>query len=200
MPNLFGNLPADTLLDAGIISVGSTPIGVSRGGLSGRVEPEWRSVVFDGRQSAVAGLDRKVGIVAKFAGTFIEFAQKDVELYEAQETGSLSGGLGAPSLTVAAAAAFASAAAAALTAAAIGVIAAAKEFFTRGRYVQDLRLTFQRGGGGDVRIIFPLAICAKYDLKGKDKEEAEIALEFEARLDMLTATDTDQLPYYVEVR
>lgn len=201
MPNLFGNLPADTLLDSGVLSIGATAVGVSRGGLSGTVEPEWRSVDFDGQRSKVMGLDRKVGIVARFAGTFIQFAQSHILIYEAQKIGSLSAtGQGMPSLTVAAAAALAAGAAAAMTSSVPGVIEGAGKLFSAGRYLPDLRLTFQRGGGGDVRMIFPKALCNKYDAKGKDKAEAEVSAEFEARLDLSGALTTDDMPYYVEVR
>jgi hypothetical protein len=149
----------------------------------------------------IGGLDRKVGIVAKISGVFIEFDPVTVLIWEAQHTGSLSALFeGAPTLLVAAAAALTSEVAAMYTCDVPGLPDPAKEYFSRGRYVPDLRLTFQRGGGGDVRIIFPMALCTKYDLKGKDKEEAEISAEFEARLDMLSAADTDQMPYYVEVR
>jgi hypothetical protein len=143
-----------------------------------------------------------VGIVAKILRSFIEFAPEDVLIYAAQETGSLSALFRAlrafrwrlprprsrrryrGDLHLRRA----------------GNVEGAGGLFSRGRYIPDLRLTFQRGGGGDVRIIFPMALCTKYDLKGKDKEEAEISAEFEARLDMLSRADTDQMPYYVEVR
>jgi hypothetical protein len=201
VPNLFGNLPADTLLDSGILSIGATAIGVSRGGLTGTVEPEWHDVDFDGRRTKVVGLDRKVGVVAKFGGTFIQFAQTQILIWEAQKIGSLSAtGQGSPSLTVAQAAALTVAAAAAMTSNVPGVIDGAQGLFSAGRYLSDLRLTFQRGGGGDVRMIFPKALCTKYDLKGKDKAEGEVSAEFEARLDMSVAADTDVLPYITEVR
>jgi hypothetical protein len=201
VPNLFGNLPADTLLDSGILSIGATAIAVSRGGLSGTVEPEWRNVDFDGKRSPVLGLDRKTGVVAKFSGNFLNFAQTQILIYEAQKIGSVSAtGQGSPSLSVAQAAALTVAAAAAYTCDVPGVIEGAQGLFSAGRYLTDLRLTFQRGGGGDVRIIFPKAHCTKWDVKGKEKAEAEVSAEFEARLDMSVAADTDVMPYYVEVR
>jgi hypothetical protein len=192
VPNLFGNLPADTLLDSGILSIGATAIAVSRGGLTGTVEPEWRNVDFDGKRSPVLGLDRKTGVVAKFSGNFLNFAQTQILIYEAQKIGSVSAtGQGSPSLSVAQAAALTVAAAAAYTCDVPGVIEGAQGLFSAGRYLSDLRLTFQRGGGGDVRMIFPKALCVKYDLKGKEKAEAEVSAEFEARLDMSVAADTD---------
>jgi len=201
VPNLFGNLPADTLLDAGILSIGSTPLAVSRGGLSGTVTPEWRSVAFGGGHTPIAGLDRKVGVTAKFAGVFVEFAPEDVLIYAAQETGSLVDAIqGAPSLSTAVAASVPSEIAATYTCDVPGIVEGAAGLIVRGRYVEDLRLTWLRGGGGDVRMIFPVALCTKYSLRGKDREEAEISVEFEARLDLSNSTDTDQLPYHIEVR
>lgn len=201
MPNLFGNLPADTLLDSGVLSIGATAVAVSRGGLTGTVTPEWSNVDFDGKRSPVLGLDRKTGIVARFSGNFLQFAQTHVLIYEAQKIGSTSAtGQGAPSLTVAQAAALTVAAAAAYTSNVPGVIEGAQGLFSAGRYLSDLRLTFQRGGGGDVRMIFSKALCTKYSLKGKDKSEVEVSAEFEARLDMSVAADTDVMPYYTEVR
>jgi hypothetical protein len=201
VPSLFGNLPADTLLDSGILSIGATAVSVSRGGLTDSVTPEWSNVDFDGKRSSIVGLDRKTGIVAKFAGTFLQFAQTHVLIYQAQKIGSTSAtGQGAPSLTVAQAAALTVAAAAAYTSNVPGVIEGAQGLFSAGRYLSDLRLTFQRGSGGDVRVIFPKALCTRYDLKGKEKSEAEVSAEFEARLDMSVAADTDTMPYYVEIR
>jgi hypothetical protein len=194
-------LPADTLLDSGVLSIGATAVAVSRGGISFTEEPEWRNVDFDGRRAPIVGLDRKVGIVARFAGVFLNFAHAHILIYEAQKIGSLSAtGQGAPALSVAQAAALSVAAAAAYTCNVPGVIEGAQGLLSSGRYLSDLRLTYQRGGGGDVRVIFPKAKCTKYDLKGKDKEEAEVSAEFEARLDMSVAADTDVMPYYIEVR
>jgi hypothetical protein len=181
------------------LSIGATAVAVSRGGLTGSVEPEWRDVDFDGRRSKIVGLDRKVGVVARFAGIFLNFSQTTVLVYEAQKIGSLSAtGQGAPSLSVAQAAALTSAGAAAYTCDVPGVIEDATGLFSAGRYLTDLRLTFQRGGGGDVRLIFPRAICTKYDIKGHEKAEGEVSAEFEARLTY--AGNTDAMPYYIEIR
>lgn len=194
-------LPADTLLDSGILSVGATAVAVSRGGIAFDEGPEWRAVEFDGRRAAVVGLDRLVGKVAKFSGVFLNFAHAQILKYEAQKFGSLSAtGQGMPALTVAQAAALTVAQAAAYTCNVPGVIEGAQGLFSAGRYLTDLRLTFQRGDGGDVRIIFPKALCTRYDVKGKDKGEAEVSAEFEARLDMSVAADTDVQPYIIEKR
>lgn len=200
MPNLFGNLPADTLLDAGILYRGAVPFAVSRGGLSGTVEKEWSHVPFDGQRSKIVGLSRITGVEARFSGTFIEFGAKHIQFFEAEALGSLSAGSGSPSLTTAAAAALTVAIAAALTSSAIGVSEKAGVLFRRGLYTPDLRLVFIRSGGGDVRYVFPMALCEKWDLKGKDKGEGEISATFSARLDLTVAADTDVAPYIMEVR
>jgi len=176
------------------------PFAVSRGGLTGTVEVEWHTIDFDGKRSDIVGLDRKTGVVARISGSFLEFGPEDIQVFEAQGTGALSAGSGAPSLTVAAAAALSVAAAAGLTSSAIGVPDGAGVLFSRGRYTDDLRLRFLRGGGGDVRFIFPVALCDKWDLKGKDKSEAEISAQFTARLDYATTPDTDAMPYIQEIR
>lgn len=200
MPNLFGNLPGDTLLGAGILYRGAVPFAVSRGGLSGTVEREWSHVPFDGQTSKIVGLSRITSVESRFAGTFLELGADDVQLFEAQGLGSLSAGSGAPSLTVAQAAALTVAIAAALTSAAIGVAERANVPFRRGLYTPDLRLVYIRSGGGDVRYIFPMALCEKWDVKGKDKGEGEISAVFSARLDMATAADTDVAPHKIEIR
>jgi hypothetical protein len=200
VPNLFGNLPGDTLLDTAILYRGAVPYGVSRGGLAGTIEKEWSNVDFDGKRSPIVGLDRIVGVTARFSGVFIEFGPQHIQFYQALATGSLSAGSGAPSLTVAAAAALTVAVAAALTSAAIGVPEKAGTLMRRGLYTPDLRLVFLRAGGGDVRYVFPMAICDKWDLKGKDKSTAEISAQFTARLDLTVAADADVMPYILEVR
>lgn len=203
MPSGYiAGLPADVLLDAGLLKVGGSVIGVTRGGLSFTNEKEWRNVEFDGKRSPVMGLDRIVGCVARFGGTLIELSQANLRRLLGQSTslgGSLLNDKGAPQLTVAEAAALSVAVAASLTSDALGVPEGAGVLLAANRYVPDLRLVFARGGGGTATVVFPLALCNKYDVKGQDKSEAEIGFEFEARLDLSASTDTDVLPYTIEL-
>ena len=195
-------LPQDTILDAGVLMLTTTPIGVSRGGLSVSLEKEWRNVDFDGKRSDVMALDRVVGVVCKISGNFLQFAPKDVQKFEAASAGSLYGAdpaRGSPSLTVAEAAALTVALAAALSSQAIGVPNKASALFGVGKYLPDLRLVYARANGGLVKVIFPIALCTKWSLKGQDKSEGEVSAEFQARLDLSGSNTIDDLPYSVTI-
>lgn len=198
MPSGYiAGLPADVLLDAGLLKSGSSVIGVTRGGLSFTNEKEWRNVEFDGKRSPVMGLDRVVGCVARLGGVLLELSGATIQKLLGH--GASTNAKGAPQLTVAEAAALTVAAGAALTSSTVGVPDRASVQLVKGNYVPDLRLVFARGGGGTATVVFPLALCNKYDVKGQDKSEAEIGFEFESRLDLSASTDTDVLPYTIEL-
>lgn len=206
MPSGFlATLPADVLLGAGVLQVGSTPVGVSRGGLNASLEEEFRNVDFDGKRSDVEGLDRKVAVTARFAGTFLQFGTSDVARLERTESVGVRTQVTA-SITPSVAAAFTytpgdSLTSVTVTRASTATYLLAGPLFGPGRYLTDLRLVFRRGNSatGLCTVVFPIALCTKWSVKGQEKGEGEIAAEFEARLDLTTSTDTDVLPYTVEL-
>src|SRR3954469_23376995 len=89
MPSAYSStLPADVLLDSGLLLVNSaTPWGVSMGDLSFDPGIERKQVSFDGQRSAIVGLDRTVGFAPKISGTMKELSTARLTgLYEPAST------------------------------------------------------------------------------------------------------------------
>lgn len=177
MPSAYSaTLPADVLLDSGLLLVNSsTPWGVSMGDLSFDPGIDRKQVGFDGQRSSIVGLDRTVGFAPKISGTMKELST--TRLTGLYEPASSSAGTNPTTITPKKA----------------GVL------LVIGEYLTNVRLAFPRGAGGYAWVIFPKALCVKYDVKGKDKDEALISIEIEARLDMTVAADTDVAPYTIQL-
>lgn len=172
-------LPKDVLLDSGVLYLGSTPLCASRGGLSFDPAKELRNIEFDGKKSPILGLDRVVRVAPVISGTMIEFGQADITNYDAGATSTFAS---------------ATAVTGVITPKKGGILLAAADYLT------NLGLVFERAdGSGYVRVRFPKALCRKYSLKGTDGEEAEVDVEFEARLDMsASGALVHDLPYVIE--
>lgn len=178
MPSAYSaTLPADILLDSGLLLINSaTPWGVSMGDLSFDPGIDRKQVGFDGQRSPIVGLDRTVGFGAKISGTMKELSGARLTgLYEPGSSSAAGGGVTT------------------ITPKKAGILLVA------GEYLSVVRLAFPRGSGGFAWVKFPKALLAKYDIKGKDKDEALISVEIEARLDMSVAADTDVAPYVIEL-
>jgi hypothetical protein len=174
------NLPQDTLLDAGVLYVGSTKIGVTRGAPKFDPARTWRNIEFDGKQAPVKGLDRPMYGEATITGTLIEFG--------GATTGNQIAKL-EPGATVVTAGAITT-----YTPIAGGALLAAVNYYT------NLRLFFERAGPGTyAAILFPVAFCRKYDVQGANLNESTIPFEFCARLDLATQLVSDP-PYQIELR
>src|SRR5689334_7810055 len=78
MPPLSGflaTLPADVLLDSGVLFINSdTPFGVSRGGLAFDPAITYENIDFDDKRYAIQGLDRREGGTPKISGTILELS------------------------------------------------------------------------------------------------------------------------------
>lgn len=178
MPSGYSaTLPADILLDSGILLINSaTPFGVSMGDLSFDPGINRKQVAFDGQRSSIVGLDRTIGFAPKISGTMKELSgTRLTALFEPGSSSALGGGVTT------------------ITPKKAGIL------LVVGEYLSVVRLAFPRGSGGYAWVKFPKAICIKYDIKGKDKDEALISIEIEARLDMSVAADTDVAPYVIEL-
>lgn len=173
-------LAKDVLLDTGVLFVGATAIGVSRGGLSFDPAKELRNIEFDGKKSPLLGLDRVVKVAPVISGTMIELGQADVGGF--YEPGSTSTFASATAVT--------------------GVITPKKSgiLLVAGDYLTNLALVCERAdGSGFVRWRFPKAFCRKYSVKGTDGEEFEAAVEFAAVLDLGASGATiGDVPYVFE--
>lgn len=172
-----GSLPADALLDSGVLYVGSNPVGVSRGGLTFDPGRQIRNIPFDGKRSDVKGLDRVTGFAAKISGTMLEFAGTDIARAEPGSTNATVGGTTT------------------YTPKGAGAL------FASGDYLVDVRLIFERSGGGYAAVYFPSGFVEKYGpLKGTDNAEAEYSIEISARGVIAGASDVPKAPYAIEIR
>ena len=68
----IANLPTDTLFDAGIVMVGSTKIGVTRGAPKFNPNRTWENIAFDGKFAPVKGLDRPMHGEPSLSFTMLE--------------------------------------------------------------------------------------------------------------------------------
>lgn len=172
-----GTLPADCLLDSGVLFVGSNPVGVSRGGLTFDPGRTIRNIPFDGQRSDVKGLDRVTKWDSKIMGTLLEFAATDIARDEPGSTSAVVGGVTT------------------ITPKGAGAL------FAGGDYLADVRLIFERSGGGYAAVYFAFGFVVKYGpLKGNDNAEAEIPIEISARLAVAASADVSKCPYVIELR
>jgi hypothetical protein len=176
------NLPTDVALNMGVlfrtIAGTSTKIGVTQGPPDFDPGVEMSDVVFDGMRCRLSGLTRKTGFKPIIKGTLIEFAPAAA----GKQTLILEPGSGEATAT--------------------GVTTTTPKsagiFFATADYVTNLRWIFDRGNGAYTAILFPIALCTKWSMKGVDKAEAQISFEFEAIGD--PAVDLGTAPYLIEHR
>ena len=182
------NLPDDCLLDSGVFFLDATPIGVTRGGTRFDPGKEVRNIEYDGKRSNVAGLDRITMYNSTLGATLIEFGSTDsgnqISRLEQGSSTDDSGGESSPMGTVK-----------------TYTPKAAGAFFTAGEYAANLRVVFERSGGGYAAVHFPIAFVARYSIQSQDKNEAGIDAEFHARLSAADAdTNPGKCPYEIEIR
>lgn len=181
-------LPTDVLLDTGILRVGATNIGSTRG--APKFDPVFtvENLNFDGKHAPIMGLDRKFYGESFFSATIIEFGPAASGNQIAKlETGIASVDTGTTPNTLTT-----------LTPRAGGVL------YVTGDYLVNVRLIFERGvvAGASIKkyaaVNFPAAIVRKWDLQGQDKESAIIGVEIAARKNMASGTTADA-PYLIEL-
>lgn len=181
MPPVTGyssTFPTDVVLDSGVLYIGATVLGATRGGLKFDPAVELRNIPFDGQRSAVKGLDRKTKVTPKLSGTLIELTPADVPTIDS-------------GASVVAAGAYA------------GSTSyqgkAAGSLYAAGDYLTDVRAVWLRGNGQYVQVRFPSALVTKFDMAGQDGDEVMINLEIEARLDMTASgASVGDMPYRIE--
>lgn len=161
------SLPSDILLDSGVLYVGATVFGAFAGGIKFDPAVTYRNADFDGKRSALTGLDRVTMRMPKISGTVIQLSTTNVAQIEpAAATATTGAWTGSTSYAP----------------------RAAGPLLASGDYLTNVRAIWQRGGttsaaGSYVQVRFPSALCTKYDITGQDGAEVAIAIEIEARLD-----------------
>ncbi len=152
-------LPTDTLFNTGVLFVGNSPLSASRGGLTFDPGNTIKQTTYDGQTADVATLDRKTYMKPTIKGKFLQFTHHEMRNFEP--------GANVHTQT---------------TPAPAGV------YYTKAQMIANLRLIFERGGGGYVEVVFPLALCEKYTLAGQDQSEGEVDAEFTAKRDSTVQT------------
>lgn len=167
----LSTLPSDVLLVPAIIVVGSTPIGVTRGGLKWDPGHEFENIDFDGKQGDIYLLDRKYHGVPKMSGALLEMGDATTgNQIPKLEPGSTSASAGSPNVTT-------------VTPAPGG------NFLASGDYQSNVRMIWDRGiGSGTKRylaLLFAKAFIARYSInsEGGSRKEATIDFEFHGKLD-----------------
>jgi hypothetical protein len=184
-------LPADVLLDTGVLFTGTGPavrIGVTRGA------PKWdpaftvENLPFDGKHAPIKGLDRKFHGESKITATLLEFGPSTGGNQIAKlEPGSSSADSGTTPNTKTL-----------ITPAVGGVL------YVAGNYLADARLIFECGrvAAAGVKtfaaILMKSAVITKWDLQGQDKDGAIIGIELVGRKDMASGTTADAT-YVIEL-
>jgi hypothetical protein len=85
-------LPTNVLLGPAVLYIDSaTPWGVSQGGINISLPHEYENQAFDGKMIPIVGLDKRVGGIPAFEGTFIEMtAARALELEPGGTTATVS--------------------------------------------------------------------------------------------------------------
>jgi hypothetical protein len=184
----LSTLPTDILHDTGILQIGATAIGVTRG--APKFDTGWsvENLPFDGKHAPIRGLDRKFYGEPVISATIIEFGPaasgNQIAKLEAGSSAADSGVTPNTKTTI--------------------TPKAGGQLYVAGDYITNLRLIFERGivAGAGVKkyaaVLFAVALCRKWDLQGQDKDGAIISVEFVARKDMASGTTADA-PYLIEL-
>jgi hypothetical protein len=176
-------LPNEILLNPALIQIGSTVIGVTKGGVSWDPQITFGDVAFDGERSRIKGLTRKTKHGGKLTGNLLQIGT-------AAQTLRLEAGAASATSTV-------TGITSVVTPLGAGVL------LTSGAYVTDLRAIWETGQGSGhyYAIHMPVALCVKYGIKGGDNGEADVSFEFDAVLDMAaTGSTITDAPYNIEIR
>lgn len=172
-------LPADVLLDSGMLYVGSAQISATRGGLSFDPGKEFRVLEYDGLRTEVLGIRRITRWNAAIKGAFLQFKAANVTNFIPGATTG-TGGTGVSTL---------------ITPKAAGLQ------YASGDYLSNLRLVFERGDTASTKylaVLFTRALCIKYDIGSQMDGEGLINAEFRA---VLQTTDASNIaPFVIEER
>lgn len=169
-------LPNDIILDTGVLSVGGVPMGVTIGGCKFDPGMTWRNVEFDGKRAAIQGLDRIVSWAPTITGKILQFATSSLTNNIMMGSTLTTGGTPVSSSIV---------------------DYSGSVLLPLSEYMSNVQLKWQRGVSGFVSVVFPSAMCVKWDVNGTDKAEGQVSFTFEARQIATGSLGTDQPPYSI---
>ncbi len=180
----IANFPSDVLWSTGVLFNGATKFGATEGPPKFTPNISYENTPFDGKFADVAELDRVFYGNPVISLTLLEMGitatGNQIDTFLPGNTDATSGAT--PPVTTF------------TPQPAGGFVASAK-------YLTDLRCIWERGYEGSskyVAIYFPLALCTKWDIAGRDKKNALIAAEFTGRIDKSGSLAV--APFKIEIR
>lgn len=174
MPSGYSSsLPADVILDSGVLYVAGVPWGVSRGALRFTPEVEWRTPQYDGGGVPIVGMDRIVMRGATISGTMLALGSASLLRLVENNPATGVGGTNYRHRN-------------------------ASVFLTLGSYIADVVVRWLRGNGGYVEVQFPYVRVA-YSIAGEDAAEGTIDLTLEARQSVAGAATVESAPYVIRM-
>lgn len=165
--------PSAFVLDAGIIRVGSTVVGATRGGMQFEEGKEMRHVEFDGKTTDIAGLHRITAYNTTMSGDFLDCSDAAIGRYF---PGSTSDG----------------------STDNLWTMKAARDLFVTGDYLTNLQWVGQSSISGTETMVitFPRAFVEQASFRTNDKDEGIWSVTFKAVLDV-NATDLEAAPFTI---
>ena len=178
----IANFPADIILDSGVVFIGATKFGVTRGEPKFTPNRSIQNIEFDGKHAPIRGIDRFMHGEPSLAFTMMELGGTGTgNQIDRLEPGNTD---------------------ATVTTVITHTMAPGGGLVAAGSYVTDLRAIWERGTSASnlfFAVLFPVALCTKYELGGQNRGEGLISVEFVGRLDLATQTTSDAA-YKLEYR
>jgi hypothetical protein len=180
MPSgLTATLPDDLALNVAVLyhtasiaagAVSGTKISATKGGLDFDPGIKTREIEFDGKRSRIAQMEYVIEYDAHIKGKIIQLGSDQIALLEPGAT--LTGEEYTPR--------------------------AADVLYEADDYMTNVMCAWERGNGGLFVVEFPVARIMTWKIDGKDKSEAEIAVDIVACLSLSDAvTNTSLCPYRI---
>lgn len=188
-PGYPPTFPQDILLDAGALYLGPNGsgacLGRTRGGLTFDPSRSLAHVGFDGERAPIVGLHHITSYQSSIKGRILQYNATQFTTLE-PGVNSQSGSTGGINM--------------------IYYMQQASVLLQAGAYVTNVRLIYRRQDLSFFQVRFPAAICDKYTVVSKDKDAAEIEVQFSACINMANVNPftgalatTDDAPYGFEV-
>lgn len=179
--------PSDLLSSPAIIRVGSTNLGLTRGGV--KFENGWNieTLSFDGMQAPIKGLQRKFYGEAKMTFTLMDIGLaatgNQIAKLEANSAAATAGGAGVSVTTI--------------TPEDGGTV------YASANYLSNVRAIWDRTAGSGINryftILFATAYVVKWSVNDSARDIATVDVELCAVKDMASGT-TNDAPYVIEYR
>lgn len=175
MPTFDTALPTTMVMDEGFITINSSSqYAVLKGPISIDFGQTLQNIDFAGKRAPVALLDRFTFTDCKITGTMMAMSSTTTPV---QITGSTQSGT--TTLTV--------------------TPHAMSTFLASGDYETNVRGLFRRSDGKYVGVKMAMALFRVTGFEGADKDTVGLPFTIEARQDLSSLTDTDLVPFEVQI-